>query len=54
MWLPLAGDTVDFAQRAAEARVLVRPYGNDGARVSIGARSENDTFLSFAKAWISR
>jgi histidinol-phosphate aminotransferase len=54
VWLPLGDDTADFAQRAAEARVLVRPYGGDGARVSIGAPAENDAFLSFAEAWIRR
>jgi histidinol-phosphate aminotransferase len=29
----------------------VRPYGNEGARVSIGAPEENDAFLAFAAAW---
>ena len=55
VWLPLAERTGDFAaQAAAEARVLVRPYGNEGARVSIGAAEENDAFLAFAEAWIRR
>ena len=55
VWLPLAERTVAFAtQAAAEARVLVRPYGNEGARVSIGAAGENDAFLSFAESWIRR
>ncbi len=55
VWLPLAERTVDFAtQAASEARVLVRPYGNEGARVSIGAAEENDAFLTFAEAWIRR
>ena len=54
VWLPLGDDTLDFAQRAAEARVLVRPYGTEGARVSIGAPTENDAFLAFAEAWIRR
>lgn len=54
VWLPLAERTADFAAQAAEARVLVRPYGNEGARVSIGAREENDAFLTFAAAWIRR
>ena len=54
VWLPLAERTADFSAQAAEARVLVRPYGNEGARVSIGARAENDAFLGFAAEWIRR
>ena len=30
----------------------MRPYGDDGARVTIGAPAENDAFLDFAAAWI--
>jgi histidinol-phosphate aminotransferase len=51
VWLPLGEHTADFARQAAEARVLVRPYGNEGARVSIGAPEENDAFLTFAAGW---
>jgi histidinol-phosphate aminotransferase len=54
VWLPLAERTADFAQQAAEAQVLVRPYGSDGVRVTIGAPTENDAFLAFARQWISR
>jgi len=54
VWLPLAERTTEFAQQAAESRVLVRPYGNDGVRVTIGALAENDAFLRFAGEWISR
>ncbi len=54
VWLPLAGRTADFASAAAEAKVLVRPYGDDGARVTIGAPEENDAFLRFARDWIGR
>ncbi|MEX0668972.1 MAG: histidinol-phosphate transaminase [Pirellulales bacterium] len=54
VWLPLGPQTANFAAQAAEARVLVRPYGAEGARVSIGAREENDAFLTFAAAWIRR
>ena len=55
VWLPLAERTADFAAQAAEqARVLVRPYGNEGARVSIGSAEENDAFLTFAVSWIRR
>lgn len=54
VWLPLAEHTLDFVEQAANARVLVRPYGTDGVRVTIGAPEENDTFLAFATDWISR
>jgi histidinol-phosphate aminotransferase len=53
IWLPLNERTVEFAQQSAEARVLVRPYGADGVRVTIGAPAENDAFLAFARQWIS-
>lgn len=33
--------------------MLVRPYGNDGARVTIGAPEENDAFLAFARSWVA-
>jgi histidinol-phosphate aminotransferase len=53
VWLPLGPEhTTDFVEQAANARVLVRPYGTDGVRVTIGAPHENDTFLAFAKGWI--
>lgn len=31
--------------------MLVRPYGSEGARVTIGAPAENDAFLRFARDW---
>jgi histidinol-phosphate aminotransferase len=53
IWLPLGpGRTGDFVEQAANARVLVRPYGTDGVRVTIGAPHENDTFLAFARSWV--
>jgi histidinol-phosphate aminotransferase len=54
VWLPLGpGRTEDFTeQSAAKARILVRPYGTDGVRVTIGAPHENDAFLAFATDWI--
>ncbi|MCB9439261.1 MAG: pyridoxal phosphate-dependent aminotransferase [Mycolicibacterium sp.] len=55
VWLPLGPEhTAGFVEQAADrARVLVRPYGTDGVRVSIGAPSENDAFLGFAGEWIA-
>ena len=54
VWLPLGSRTPDFVTRAADAGIVVRPYGTDGARVSIGAPEENDALLEFARDWISR
>ena len=67
VWLPLgeahpnpaaaapedpADRTGRFVRECAEqARVVVRPYGSDGVRVTIGAPAENDAFLDFARSW---
>ncbi|SOJ57940.1 Putative phenylalanine aminotransferase [Mycobacterium simulans] len=52
VWLPLGPRTRDFVEQAANARIVVRPYGTDGVRVTIGAPEENDAFLRFARSWI--
>jgi len=52
VWLPLGARTLDFVEQAASARIVVRPYGSDGVRVSIGAPEENDALLKFAENWI--
>jgi histidinol-phosphate aminotransferase len=54
VWLPLAERTADFVQQAADDRLIVRPYGQDGVRVTIGAPHENDAFIAFAQRWIKR
>ncbi len=54
VWLPLGPRTADFVARAADARIVVRPYGADGVRVTIGAPEENDALLLFARDWIAR
>ena len=51
VWLPLAERTLDFVARAADNLLIVRPYGEDGVRVTIGAPHENDAFLDFARNW---
>ncbi|QUR69340.1 pyridoxal phosphate-dependent aminotransferase [Mycobacterium spongiae] len=54
VWLPLEGRTRDFVEQAAEARIVLRPYGTDGVRVTIGAPDENDALLEFARSWVTR
>ncbi|MBO0681142.1 histidinol-phosphate transaminase [Mycolicibacterium sp. S2-37] len=52
VWLPLAERTLDFVEKAAQNRLVVRPYGEDGVRVTVAAEHENDAFIAFAHAWI--
>ncbi|BBX99166.1 pyridoxal phosphate-dependent aminotransferase [Mycobacterium lacus] len=54
VWLPLGSRTRDFVEQAANARIVVRPHGTDGVRVTIGAPEENDALLRFARGWIAR
>ena len=54
VWLPLDQHTLDFVAHAANNRIIVRPYGQDGVRVTIGAPHENDAFIQFAQRWIAR
>ena len=53
VWLPLTGRAQQFAADTANARIIVRPYGEDGVRVTVAAPEENDAFLEFAKGWIT-
>ncbi|MEE9244239.1 MAG: histidinol-phosphate transaminase [Mycobacterium sp.] len=52
VWLPIPGHAQRFAADAANDRVIVRPYGDDGVRVTVAAPNESDAFLKFAKRWI--
>lgn len=54
VWLPLPGRTDEFTNAAADDRLLLRPYGQDGVRVTVAAPHENDAFLAFAEKWIAQ
>ncbi|GAA3790955.1 histidinol-phosphate transaminase [Sphaerisporangium flaviroseum] len=51
VWLRLGERTGEFAERCAVDGVAVRPFGGEGARVSIGSPDANDTFLAAAEAF---
>ncbi|HEX4588265.1 MAG TPA: histidinol-phosphate transaminase [Mycobacterium sp.] len=51
VWLPMPGRAQEFASDSANSRVIVRPYGDDGVRVTVAAPHENDAFLAFAQGW---
>lgn len=48
LWLPLDAHSAGYAESSAEAGVIIRPYGEDGVRVTVGDPHENDAFLAFA------
>jgi histidinol-phosphate aminotransferase len=54
VWLPMPGRCDEFTNAAADDRLLVRPYGQDGVRVTVAAPQENDAFLAFAEKWIGQ
>jgi histidinol-phosphate aminotransferase len=48
VWLRLGADTPAFAAACEHAGVMVRPYGEEGARITIGEQAANDVFLQVA------
>ncbi|OBB40364.1 histidinol-phosphate transaminase [Mycobacterium sp. 852002-51961_SCH5331710] len=54
VWLPLPGRAQEFAEASADNRIIVRPYGEDGVRVTVAATHENDAFLEFARRWMGQ
>jgi histidinol-phosphate aminotransferase len=54
VWLRLNEDTQDFAAACARTGVSIRPFGDEGARVSIGTEEANDVFLAVARAYPRR
>jgi histidinol-phosphate aminotransferase len=53
VWLRLGERTPDFALACERAGVLVRPYGAEGARITIGEPAGNDVFLGVAADWLA-
>ena len=48
VWLPLGADSAAVAARFAQRGLVVRPYGEDGVRVTIAETAANDRFLELA------
>ncbi len=51
VWLGLGEDTPRFAAAAEAEGIMVRPYGTDGVRVTIGEPEANDVLLAVAEAF---
>ncbi|MFE8944772.1 histidinol-phosphate transaminase [Streptomyces sp. NPDC007856] len=51
LWLPLGGRSESFAEFCADRGALVRRFGDEGVRVTVGAREHNDVFLRAAEEY---
>ncbi|MDP9070573.1 MAG: hypothetical protein M3N68_04690 [Actinomycetota bacterium] len=51
MWLRLGVRSADFAHACEEAGVRVRPFSDQGVRVTMGETAANDRFLQVAEHW---
>jgi histidinol-phosphate aminotransferase len=54
VWLRLGARTDEFAAACERAGVVVRPFGAEGARVTVGEAEANDLFLTVAKDFVVR
>jgi histidinol-phosphate aminotransferase len=53
VWFPLGGDSARFVTAADEQGIVVRPYGEDGVRVTVGEPGANDVLLRVAAAFLA-
>ncbi len=49
VWLPLGDDTADFAAACERRGISIRPFGAEGARISVGDEEANDALLAVAR-----
>lgn len=55
VYLPLGGElSPAFAEASTEAGILIRQYGVEGVRMTIGDPHENDAFLAFADTDVAK
>ena len=53
VWLRLGEDSRKFADACSSAGISIRPFADEGARVSIGEKEANDAFLEVAASWVA-
>lgn len=53
VWFPLGDQSASFAAACEDAGLVVRPYGEDGVRVTIAEKEANDRLLDVARVWQS-
>jgi histidinol-phosphate aminotransferase len=53
VWLRLGADTPRFGEACHSAGIAIRPFGDEGARISIGEKAANDAFLEVAAEFLT-
>ncbi len=51
IWLPLGERTTAFTTHCLDHKIVIRPFPNTGARITISDPGENDTFLAAARTF---
>jgi histidinol-phosphate aminotransferase len=51
LWLRMGERTPEFTAACEQAGIAIRPFGAEGARVSIGDPDSNDAFLQVTRSW---
>ena len=54
VWFPLGSDSTAFSESCQEAGLMVRQYGDDGVRVTIGEAEANSRLIEVAGAFGAR
>ncbi len=54
IWLPLGDDTAGFTAACERQGISIRPFGAEGARISIGDEEANDMLLAVAHGYPRR
>jgi histidinol-phosphate aminotransferase len=54
VWLPLGEDTAGFAAACEREGISIRPFGSEGARISVGDEEANDVLLAVAREYPRR
>jgi histidinol-phosphate aminotransferase len=52
-WLPLGGQAAPFTEQCEALGITVRPFADEGVRVTVGAPEDNDLVVSVAARFIS-
>ncbi|WP_158886138.1 aminotransferase class I/II-fold pyridoxal phosphate-dependent enzyme [Amycolatopsis anabasis] len=53
IWLPVGEDAARFAEHSLGFGLTIMVYPEQGVRVTLGSRADNDLFLAAARAWTS-